>query len=133
MSKRENENTDSKDEDCAEKKYKTEIPEHPFTKDAFTDVALVVEGHRLYLSKGFLVMVSPVFRRMFESEFKEKSATEIPLPGKTFDDVLVFLKTISPNIQLPITSKSVLIYGHVIITDVHFVILRTQLLQTNDT
>jgi hypothetical protein len=81
-----------------------EKPTHSFTKDEpLTDVALVVEGERLYVSKAFLSMASPVFRRMFESDFKEKSAQEIPLPGKKLADVIDFLHAIHPAMMRPIT------------------------------
>jgi hypothetical protein len=81
-----------------------EKPTHPFTKDEpLTDLALVVEDERIYVSKAFLSMASPVFRRMFESDFNEKTAQEIPLPGKKLADVINFLHTIHPAMMRPIT------------------------------
>ena len=71
--------------------------------DDFTDVIIVVEGRNLYTSKGILASASPVWRRMFVSDFKERDAEKIPLPGKKFDDVLELLMCISPAIQRPVT------------------------------
>jgi len=48
-----------------------------------------------------LLMWSPVFKAMFENDFKEKSAGEIALPGKKFADVLeLALVTHPPNKEL---------------------------------
>ncbi|KAK7116046.1 hypothetical protein V1264_001800 [Littorina saxatilis] len=41
-------------------------------------------------------MASPVFERMFEADFKEKGATVIPLPGKTYEEVDIFLRLLHP-------------------------------------
>ena len=48
----------------------------------FSDVVLVVEDQRFHVHRSVLAFWSPVFDRMFMSEFKEKSNDEIPLPGK---------------------------------------------------
>lgn len=68
-----------------------------FTKPwTYSDITLVVEGKQLHASKMVLSMWSPVFEAMFQNNFKEKSAKEIPLPGKKFDDMLVLMKVLHP-------------------------------------
>ncbi|KAL3881857.1 hypothetical protein ACJMK2_028249 [Sinanodonta woodiana] len=70
------------------------------TKSQWTDLQLKVEDKELYVPKSHLAMVSPVFRQMFESDFKEKDRNVLPLPGKTYEDVLTFLKCTHPgNLQ----------------------------------
>lgn len=73
--------------------------------DDFSDVTLVIEDKQLYTCRGILASASPVWRRMFVAEFKEKVAKEIPLPDKQFDEVMELLLCISPAIQKPITGK----------------------------
>ena len=53
----------------------------------FCDVSLVLEGRKLYTSRGFLASVSPVWRQMFTGNFKESKAKQIALPGKKCEDV----------------------------------------------
>ncbi|KAL3881854.1 hypothetical protein ACJMK2_028246 [Sinanodonta woodiana] len=62
------------------------------TKSAWTDLQLKVEDKTLWVPKSFLIVVSPVFRRMYESDFKERKTLVLPLPGKKYEDVLEFLK-----------------------------------------
>ncbi|XP_041370753.1 speckle-type POZ protein-like [Gigantopelta aegis] len=72
-----------------------------------SDVVLIVEGNRLHVSKTVLSLASPVFKTMFESEFKEKTAKEIPLPGKKCADVVQFLLCIYPNTTNAINASNV--------------------------
>lgn len=70
------------------------------------DVILEVEGKQLHVRKQVLAENSPVFRRMFESDFKERRDVKIPLPGKKYKDFEMFLHTFyHPAIICPITSK----------------------------
>jgi len=46
-----------------------------------SDVVLVVEEQRFHVHRGTLAFWSPVFERMFTSDFKEKNSEEIPLPA----------------------------------------------------
>lgn len=70
------------------------------------DVILEVEGIKLYVRKQVLADNSPVFKRMLESDFKEKHQIEIPLPEKKCEDVEIFLRTFyHPDILCPISSK----------------------------
>ena len=72
--------------------------------DEFSDVSLLVDGQTLYTCKGILASASPVWRRMFVADFKEKGSSKIPLPGKSFTDIHELLLCISPAIQKPIAS-----------------------------
>ena len=47
-----------------------------------SDVVLVVEDQKFHVHRSFLAVWSPVFEKMFTTEFKEKNNDEIPLPGK---------------------------------------------------
>ncbi|XP_062579035.1 kelch-like protein 15 [Saccostrea cucullata] len=70
-----------------------QFPEEP----GITDIALVIEGRKMYTAKSVLSMASPVFRAMFSSDFKEKNEKEIELPGKVYGDFEKFLMCLSPN------------------------------------
>ena len=48
----------------------------------FSDVVLVVEEDRFNVHRCILGMWSEVFTTMFTAQFKEKTAGEVPLPGK---------------------------------------------------
>ncbi|KAL5008202.1 hypothetical protein ScPMuIL_013783 [Solemya velum] len=47
--------------------------------------------------------MSPVFERMFNSDFKEKDANEIKLPGKSFELMQMLLLVAHPRIQKDLT------------------------------
>ena len=49
---------------------------------ASNDVIFVVEEQRFYVHRWILTWWSPVFDKMFSSNFAEKAKREIPLPGK---------------------------------------------------
>ena len=63
----------------------------------YSDVILVVQGGKIYVSKLVLCMNSPVFRAMFEQDFKENSAKEVPFPGKTYQHMLHFMELLHPT------------------------------------
>ena len=67
-----------------------------------SDLVLLVEGGKLQVHRDILALSSPVFSRMFEGDFKEKTAQEIPLPGKKFHEIREMLLVIYPT-----TEKSV--------------------------
>lgn len=60
----------------------------------FSDMVLSVEGTNFHVHRSTLSMWSPVFEKMFTSEFAEKDANEIALPGKKADEVEVLLKIV---------------------------------------
>lgn len=81
--------TDFSEEDLLEKDY------FPFDPSV-TDLTLIVEGKKLHVSKMVLMVASSVFRKMFTSDFKEKSGTELELPGKEYSTFALFLRCIFP-------------------------------------
>lgn len=56
------------------------------------DLALIVNGEKLFISKAELMEKSPVFKTMLTADFKEKNATEIELPNKDLYIFLLFLR-----------------------------------------
>lgn len=97
--------------------YKQEVEEsieiHPTDMKPPTlflphDVILEVEGMQLHVCKQVLADNSPMFERMFKSEFKEKDLTIIPLPGKKFKDIVEFLRSFyDPETIPPITDDTI--------------------------
>ncbi|XP_053376975.1 uncharacterized protein LOC128547800 [Mercenaria mercenaria] len=73
------------------------------TKTWREDFCFIVEDKRLYVAKVILALVSPVFERMFQSEFKEKGEAEMTLPGKKFEDIQEFLRCIYPGVMKDVT------------------------------
>ena len=59
-----------------------------------SDVILIVGKEKFYCHRLLLSLVSPVFTRMFDGEFKEHNAREIILEGKTSESILELLKYI---------------------------------------
>ena len=69
----------------------------PFeSPDNATDVTFVVERKELHFCKSFLTVSSPVFEKMFSSDFKEKESSTIPLPDKTYEEMAIFLQQFHP-------------------------------------
>ena len=103
----------TKIEDPANEDLKAESPEgEPTMADQHTmflptDVTLKVEGKLFHLNKKRLSENSPVFKAMFESDFEEKHAEVIPLPGKKFREFEMFLSSFYfPHLIRPITGKN---------------------------
>ncbi|XP_052767413.1 BTB and MATH domain-containing protein 36-like isoform X2 [Mya arenaria] len=67
------------------------------------DVTLVVEGRPIPVVKAVLSLASPVFRIIFQSNFKEKNQVEIRLYGKKFDSFVTFLRCIYPDVEEEVT------------------------------
>ena len=59
-----------------------------------SDSVLVVEDEKFHVHRVILSLNSPVFEAMFNSQFKESTTNEIPLPEKSASGVLDFLKII---------------------------------------
>ena len=71
--------------------------EDPFhTHNCESDVTLVVEDRKIHVHKSVLSVYSPVFSVMFTSDFAEKDAKEIKLPGKKYDAMFHFLLHMYP-------------------------------------
>ena len=64
----------------------------------FSDVVLVAEDQRFHVHRNILALWSPVFEKMFTSEFQEKSKDEIPLPDKKASEINELLLLIYPNV-----------------------------------
>ena len=72
--------------------------ESPFEDGShFADITFLVEGKELHFCKSFLAASSPVFEKMFSSDFKEKENSAIPLPDKTFEEMDIFLQQFHPS------------------------------------
>ena len=72
----------------------------------FSDVVLVVEGDRFHVHRNILGMWSEVFTTMFTSEFKEKTARDVPLPGKISSQIKEMLLVIYPTSAKPINQEN---------------------------
>ncbi|XP_062605187.1 kelch-like protein 15 [Saccostrea cucullata] len=102
----------------------TEIEDKPFEKDDYsakdenyfdsfpcdpelTDLTLVVEEKKLHVIKAVLMDASPVFRKMFTDDFKEKNAAEVHLPGKEYSIFVLFLRCIFPREHVTLSERSI--------------------------
>ncbi|GMR54656.1 hypothetical protein PMAYCL1PPCAC_24851, partial [Pristionchus mayeri] len=61
------------------------------------DVALVIEGEKIHVNKGYLSLYSPVFKAMFYGEFAEKDKKEIELKDIDRAEFLEMLRVIYPS------------------------------------
>jgi hypothetical protein len=59
------------------------------------------------VSKAVLALASPVFDRMFQSDFREKDQSELTLPGKNVSEVQEFLRFIYPGVSECISDENV--------------------------
>lgn len=73
-----------------------------------SNLVLVVEGREFHVHRDVLIVCSPVFEAMLSSNFKEKSAIEIPLPEKKADEIEQLLRAIYPDRELKITKDNCL-------------------------
>ena len=64
-----------------------------------SDITFIVKGQKVYANKTILSMSSPVIKAMFESDFKEKDAKEIELPGKELEQFLDLITITHPPNQ----------------------------------
>ena len=63
-----------------------------------SDLVLVVEEERFHVHRAVLALWSPVFEKMFTSEFQEKDTNEVPLPGKKASEIKEMLLLIYPSL-----------------------------------
>ena len=63
-----------------------------------SDLVLVVEEERFHVHRAMLAFWSPVFEKMFTSEFQEKVASEVPLPDKKASEIKEMLLHIYPSV-----------------------------------
>ena len=72
----------------------------------FSDVVLVVEDQKFHVHRSTLAFWSPVFEKMFMSDFKEKGNEEIPLPGKKASEIKQLLHMMYPSLEEKPVTKS---------------------------
>ncbi|XP_029191976.2 BTB and MATH domain-containing protein 36-like [Acropora millepora] len=70
-----------------------------------SDVVLVVEDQRFHVHRGTLAFWSPVFEKMFSTEFKEKNNDEIQLPGKKASEFEEMLRIMYPSLEEKLVTK----------------------------
>ena len=71
-----------------------------------SNVVVVVQEDRFHVHRCILGMWSEVFTTMFTSQFKEKTAKEIPLPGKKSAEIKEMLLVIYPTSAKPICESN---------------------------
>lgn len=71
------------------------------------DVILKVGNQNFYCHRLLLSLVSPVFFRMFNGQFKEHDEREIVLEGKSSESILELLKYIYPQFNGQITDDNI--------------------------
>ena len=71
-----------------------------------SDVVLVVEDQKFHVHRSILAFWSPVFEKMFTTEFKEKNNDEIPLPGKKESEIKLLLLMLYPSLEEKQVTKS---------------------------
>lgn len=59
----------------------------------------MVEDKKLHVHRAVLALCSPVFEKMFTSEFQEKGKNEISLPGKKANELIQLLQIIYPSVS----------------------------------
>ena len=64
-----------------------------------SDLVLVVEEERFHVHRALLAFWSPVFEKMFTSEFQEKDKSEVSLPGKKASEIREMLLLIYPSLK----------------------------------
>ena len=64
-----------------------------------SDVVLVIEDQKFHVHRSILAFWSPVFEKMFTTEFKEKNNDEIPLPGKKESEIKLLLFMLYPSLE----------------------------------
>jgi hypothetical protein len=72
-----------------------------------SDVILKVGKEYFYCHRLLLSLVSPVFSRMFDGQFKEHNEQEIVLEGKSSESILELLKYIYPQFNGQINNDNI--------------------------
>ncbi len=65
------------------------------TKSGLNSKALEVEGVKLWICPQSLALDSPVFHAMFYGDFADGKEEVVPLPEKTLEEFLPFLKCLT--------------------------------------
>lgn len=83
------------------------LNESDFSKPSkSTDVVFLVDEQRFHVHRWVLAMWSPVFEKMFTSNFSERAKTEIPLPYKRSDEFQEMLLMVYSNAERPVTTDN---------------------------
>uniref|UniRef100_A0A1I7UI48 BTB domain-containing protein n=1 Tax=Caenorhabditis tropicalis TaxID=1561998 RepID=A0A1I7UI48_9PELO len=87
--------------------------EDRFTESIKTDVCLIVQGKRLYVTKAILSHHSPFFEALFNQDFKEKSMKEIKMSDVDYDEFVVFLSIFHQDPMKPTirNAEKILVYA----------------------
>ena len=92
---------------CAVQKMSNPVDSLDFSQPLqFSNVVLVVEEDRFNVHRCILDMWSEVFTTMFTAQFKEKTAEEVPLPGKKSAEIREMLLVIYPTSAKPIDESN---------------------------
>ncbi|XP_062568616.1 uncharacterized protein LOC134230784 [Saccostrea cucullata] len=83
-----------------------EVDYFPYDPD-LTDLTLIVEGRKIHVIKAVLMDASPVFRKMFTDDFKEKNEAEVCLSGKEYSSFILFLRCIFPREYVILSERSI--------------------------
>ena len=91
-------------------KKSLETPEaKPFSRPwKSSDLVLKVADREFHVHRAVLILSSPVFEAMLSSNFKERSAKEIPLPGKDASELEQMLQGIYPDRDLRMSKENCL-------------------------
>ena len=91
-------------------KKSLETPEaKPFSRPwKSSDLVLKVADREFHVHRAVLILSSPVFEAMLSSNFKEKTAKKIPLPGKDASELEQMLQGIYPDRDLRISKENCL-------------------------
>ncbi|XP_067933311.1 kelch-like protein 2 [Watersipora subatra] len=73
--------------------------------DDLTDAVLIVEEQELHVIKALLSMQSPVFKAMFEGNFKERQDSRVSLPEKKLTEIEWMLDYFYPNTNFTVTDE----------------------------
>lgn len=94
-------NTDSTEDESQEELSDREKPQTSNEKfkerTTTSDITLVVEGQDLYVHKSVLAVHSPVFEKMFTTDFKEKHLPKIHLEEMKYTAMVNLLEQIYPG------------------------------------
>lgn len=84
-----------------------------FSPNEERNVALVVENQEIWVSKEILSASSPVFKKIFYGDFKERNEKSVELPGKTVGNIVEMLSCLFTGYSEPkqIDGKNVTIVG----------------------
>ena len=91
-------------------KKSLETPEaKPFSRPwKSSDLVLKVADREFHVHRAVLILSSPVFEAMLSSNFKEKTAKKIPLPGKDASELEQMLQGIYPDRDLRMSKENCL-------------------------